>query len=303
MKKQRHIIAKILVAVTLLISLCLPAAVSALTLPTPNNPQSGSVGLQGDIPSPPPSVGPTIATPGNGQTFTTQPVTVSGICPSGLLIKLFINDIFSGSAECTNGSYSIVASLFDGTNVLVAVDYDALNQQGPNSNSVTVTFNNSSAPLGPAISLTSNYAKLGANPGQVLSWPIIISGGNSPYAISVDWGDGKSPDLISQLSPGTFTITHTYSESGVYNIIIKATDANGNDAYLQLVGVANGPVNQSSTSNSKSNNSKTKSGLSNTTLLIFSIIIIVIAISTFWLGSRHRVQVIKDKLEKGERPF
>ena len=34
--------------------------------------------------------------------------------------------------------------------------------------------------------------------GRHFTWPIEISGGSPPYAISVNWGDGKQPTLISQ---------------------------------------------------------------------------------------------------------
>ena len=69
------------------------ATTSALVLPQANNPQATAVGLSGTVTSPPPSVAATIGTPTNGQVFTTLPITVQGICQSGLLIKLYINSI------------------------------------------------------------------------------------------------------------------------------------------------------------------------------------------------------------------
>src|ERR1019366_6714996 len=71
-------------------------SVSLVSAASPTNPQSGSVGLQGTIPGPAPTTGATIATPTNGQVFSNLPITVQGLCPSGLLIKLLINNIFSG---------------------------------------------------------------------------------------------------------------------------------------------------------------------------------------------------------------
>jgi len=58
---------------------------------------------------------------GSGQSFTTLPITVSGLCPSGLLIKVFDNNIFAGSAECSSGSYELKIGLFDGTNSLNSI--------------------------------------------------------------------------------------------------------------------------------------------------------------------------------------
>ena len=189
------------------------------------NPQSGSVGLQGTIPSVPPSVGATITLPTNGQVFTTLPVTVRGLCPGDLLVEIFKNNIFGGSTQCVSGSYSITIDLFSGKNELVARVYDALNQPGPDSNIVTVTFNDVNfGTFGPPVSLTSEFARRGANPGTNLEWPIILSGGNGPYAISIDWGDGSNNELISREFPGTINTKHKYDSSGIYRILIKATD-------------------------------------------------------------------------------
>jgi len=73
-------------------------------VPLPQNPQSGSVGLEGTISTAAPTRGATITTPGNGATFTSVPITVNGLCPKGLLVKLYANNIFVGSVPCDTGS-------------------------------------------------------------------------------------------------------------------------------------------------------------------------------------------------------
>ena len=55
--------------------------------------ESGSVGLEGRISAAPPSVPATISFPRDGQTITDLPVTVTGICTNGLLVKLFKNNV------------------------------------------------------------------------------------------------------------------------------------------------------------------------------------------------------------------
>ena len=109
--------------------------------PRPQNPQSGSVGLEGTISSPPPTRGATISSPVSGRSYTELPVTVSGLCPQGVMVKLFSNNIFVGSVKCDNGSYSLQIDLFSGQNELIARVYDDLDQAGPDSNLVQVTFN------------------------------------------------------------------------------------------------------------------------------------------------------------------
>lgn len=268
--------------------------------PPPENPQSGAVGMQGSITAPPPGQAATISVPGNGQVFENIPITVSGLCPSGTLIKVFKNNIFAGSVQCADGSYSIEIDLFIGENEIVARVFDDLDQEGPVSTTIIVQFN---SPGGGAISrptLSSNFAKRGANPQQTLTWPISLSGGQGPYALSVDWGDGSSPDLFSQEFPGTFDIEHIYDRPGVYNIVIKATDANGNPAFLQLVGVANGPLSQVDAP------AASEDGIfSGQTRILWqpAAILIPFIISTFWLGKKYQMKQFKDKIERGERPF
>lgn len=270
---------------------------------------SGSIGIEGTISSPPPTQGATITLPRDGQSFTNIPITVSGLCPDGLLVKLFKNNVFAGSVQCVKGSYSIVTDLFSGQNELIARVYDALDQPGPDSNKVTVSFVDNKKGAASRITLTSNYAKRGANPNEELVWPIIISGGIGPYAISVDWGDGSTPDLISQEFPGTFNIKHIYESPGVYNIIIKGTDKDGVVAYLQLVGVANGPLSQDSTGSNSG--TRKDAGQSNTgattpkTKILWqpAALTIPFVVSTFWLGKKYELRMLRKKIERGDRPF
>src|SRR5688572_24801695 len=116
MKKILFILAFIFVLI--------PASARAAT-------ESGSVGVEGKISAPPPTQGATIVTPASGRVFTEIPIEVSGSCPNGLLVKLFKNNVFSGSVNCTNGSYRLTIDLFSGQNDLVARVYDALDQAGP----------------------------------------------------------------------------------------------------------------------------------------------------------------------------
>jgi hypothetical protein len=259
---------------------------------------SGEVGVEGTVPSTPPTKAATISVPSNGQTFTALPITVSGLCTRGLLVEIFKNEVFAGSTQCNTGSYSLQIDLFDGQNDLIARQYDSLNQSSPDSNKVTVTFRGSVSSNGPRVSLTSSFAKRGASPGDPLTWPLTLSGGSSPYALTIDWGDKSAPDLISRPSAGDFTIDHTYLQSGLYNITIKVSDVNGNVAFLQVVGVGNGPIQQTASQKNGSNGQVQKVILWWPFLL--TIILIIIA---FWAGEKHQLETIRERLRRGERPF
>lgn len=264
--------------------------------PPPQNPQSGSVGVEGTIQGPPPSQAPTIATPTNGQTFTQIPITVSGLCVTGLLVKIFSNSIFVGSVICVNGSYSLQVALFSGQNDLIARQYDALDQQSPDSNKVTVFFNDAQfQQFGTRMTLTSDYARKGANPGQTLTWPVILSGGVGPYAISTDWGDGTPEDLQSVSFPGVINLAHIYKTAGTYNVVVKGSDKNGTTAFLQVVGVANGEA-------SSPNGTITTPGGTKTEILWEPAAVgIPLIIAAFWLGRRYELSALRKRIEKGWR--
>jgi hypothetical protein len=260
------------------------------------NPQDGSVGITGTIPSEPPTQGATISSPTNGQVFNNIPITVSGLCPSGLLVKIFDNNVFMGSTMCVNGSYSIQISLFSGRNDLVARVFDSLDQAGPDSNIVTVTFNDSqfNTTGSPLLTLTSDYARKGANPGQTLVWPIIISGGTGPYALSIDWGDGKPADLMSVQFPGVVDLRHIYDTAGIYTVTIRAVDRNGLTAYLQLVAIANGAISQNAQGDGDEPSIITRTRV----LWLPAALMIPLLLVSFWLGRKYELSALRKHLER-----
>ena len=279
-----------LVVASLLIGLVGHAAAGPPQFPPQTS--SGSVGLQGEISTAPPTRGATIVVPSNGATFTSVPITVSGLCPTGLLVKIFANNIFVGSTYCANGSYSVQVDLFSGANDLVARVYDALDQAGPDSNTVRVTFNDAQfLQFGTHVTLTSDFAERGAPPTTELTWPIILSGGTGPYAISVDWGDGSPTDLISQSNQGTFTIKHTYKTAGIYKLVVKATDKNGGTAFLQLVAIASGA--------GQSNSGNGSTAIIQVKVLWWpAVAMLPLVFAAFWVGRRHELYTLRKRLEQ-----
>lgn len=274
---------------------------STAVLAQVENPQNGGIGLQGKISSPPPANAPTISSPSNGQVISNIPVDVRGICSGNLLVKLYKNNVFSGSDQCRNGSYSITIDLFSGRNELVARHVDDLDQQGPDSNVVSVTFNDGATRpnISERITMTSVYARRGANPSETLTWPIIITGGTPPYALSVDWGDGSQSDVYSVPLPGETTIKHIFSQAGIYRALLKVTDKNGSIGFLQLTAIANGEIKEGEVAGAIEQGGKT------VTKVLWQPLVLLIpfVITTFYLGKKYEVTRIKQKLNKGEHPF
>lgn len=281
-----------LFACLLLVVLSWPVGVAALG--SSQNPQTGSQGVQGEITGPPPKTAPVLAIPSGGQIFTNIPITLGGLCQNGLLVKVFSNNVFVGSVICTNNSFNLKIDLFSGRNDITTQQYDGLDQASPTSGQITVFYKDTpQLQFGTAVQLTSDYARRGADPGQSLSWPFILSGGEGPYAISIDWGDGSPATLMSEQYAGTINPSHTYSSAGTYNVLIKATDKNGTSAYLQVVAVVNGNATQQTGATTKT------SGTSTTQILWWpSAIAVVISIACFWLGRRYELSSLRKRLEK-----
>ncbi|HSX31451.1 MAG TPA: PKD domain-containing protein [Candidatus Saccharimonadales bacterium] len=294
--EQTRLLSRFVALLTGILVVVTPLSAAAIT-PIPNPPPApGSYALVASKTAPPPTTSATISTPSNGANFTTSPITVSGLCTTGLLIEVYDNGVLVGAIDCTSGSFTLQVSLFTGQNDLNVIQYDDLGQASPDSNHVTVFYNNASfSAFGTLITLTSNYGRRAADPGQALTWPLLLSGGTGPYAFSIDWGDGTKPDLKSQSLAGEVGISHVYSQSGIYHVTVKVTDVNGVSAFLQLVAVANGkPTNTGSTSGTSGGGTVVVTKV----LWIPMLIVLLLLIPAYWLGRRSELVSLHRKLER-----
>lgn len=261
-------------------------------------PKAESVGITGIMPGKPPTVAATIMTPKDGQRFTETPITVAGSCPKDTLVELYKNDIFAGSAVCSSeGAFSFEIDLLIGQNVLVARVYDALNQQGPDSNAVTVFYDALPAQGSPITSLNFGGDQLlintdavfrGSFPGKEMTIPIDILGGRAPYAVNVQWGDSTNK-VVSRPDNQTFRVAHTYQKAGTYQLSIQATDADGRVAFLTVASIVNGQPDPEVVA---ATNTKTKiNGL----LVLWPLYAATFAVVvSFWLGEwREKRLLIK----------
>lgn len=272
--------------------------VGAITaLPTPS-PQPGSFGLEATKQQAPPAVGATISTPGNGASYSTSPITVNGICPNDLLVEVYDNGVMVGSVMCTNGSFSMQVSLFAGSNELSAIVYDDLEQAGPTSNVVTVTYTDTHlTAFGQLITLTSSYGRRSAAAGTELTWPLQLSGGAAPYAFSIDWGDGAPSELKSQPAGGLVAIAHTYNKAGIYQANVKVTDVNGVSAFLQVIAVGSGKV-DASAANGGANGANSSTAQKVVVMWIPAAVAVILLLPAYWLGRRSQMVSIKNKMLK-----
>lgn len=197
---------------------------------------------------------------------------------------------------CRDGSFDLKVTLYSGTNELSAIVYDSLDQAGPTSNIVKVTYNNTQfEAFGQSMTLTSSYGRRSAAAGSSLSWPLQLSGGTGPYAFSIDWGDGSAADLKSQASAGLVTINHVYKRAGIYQVNIRVTDTNGVSAFLQVVAVANGIV-DSSTAAQGDKTSGPKTPQPAEILWWPTAVSLVLLVPSFWLGRMSQMVSIRNKM-------
>lgn len=287
---------------TLIVSTHKAHAINQLPTPTPI---PGAYGLEAKKPTAPPTESASITTPGNGQTFTSSPITVNGICPKGLLVQILNNGVMAGSVLCTTGSFSMQVTLFAGTNELVAHVFDDLEQEGPVSNSAIVTYNDLRlTAFGALVTLTSSYGRRSAPAGSALTWPLQLSGGAGPYAFSIDWGDGSKPELKSQALPGVVPISHVYKNAGIYQVNIRVTDSNGVSAFLQVIAVASGKVDTTTSVAANNNDTSNKTPTTPPQILwIPTALALVLLVPTYWLGRRSQLVSLHNKMLKERDSF
>lgn len=287
----------LLLPMSLLFAVVLSGQAFAITkIPNPD-PKPGSYGLEATKTQPPPTQGARISSPSSGQAFSDSPITVEGICPNDLLVEIHDNGVMVGAVMCKNGQFSVQVSLFVGQNELSAMVYDNTDQPGPASNIVTVTYNSTSfSAFGELVRLTSAYSRRAESINRQLTWPVQLTGGTGPYALTIDWGDGTTADLKSQATSGAFDISHTYKRAGIYNVNVKVVDKNGVSAFLQLIAVANG---EAVPQNTSQNSGSSAAVAANQKVMWIPIAFLGLLLPTsYWLGRRSQLVSLRTKLEK-----
>jgi hypothetical protein len=240
---------------------------------------AGSVTVSANVSGAPPTVGAEITFPATNTTTANKYVEVKGICPEQTLVAIYRNGHFAGSALCSGGEFVVTTQLVAGTNVLQAQNYDGLNQPGPTTPQVIITYNEPiTPPTTPAADTATNSTQTPLNPtpvtptpvapqpsenpcftlttqsdrqsngpliqvgcvhrniyiGETLGLPVSLTGGIAPYALAANWGDNKQ-DLVAVTNNESRTLSHTYTASGYYQIVLNATDSNGLTARTQTV--------------------------------------------------------------------
>jgi len=307
-------------------------------------PQSAHITVFYDLPPPPvvpsPTPGSLVVTaqdnkpyhPGSVALVSPYP-TISGVAPpnSKVTVIFHSNVLTCITYADSSGAWSCMLDqpLGDGMHM---VSISAVTPSGtvlnfPNYN---IRVSSSLKPLHPIggssqpFLIKSDYQYQVYASGQNASLTLSLSGGTSPYAISVSWGDG-SQSTVARKDQSEFVVSHAYKPLGSqlkdYAIKIQAVDNNGAKAFLQLTAVvrdvqlgalpsqcvASAPATSSySTQASSTSCGNTVSSLLSRAKDWIWVVwptyaVVVLMVFSFWLGERQELFIILHKKQPKRR--
>jgi len=222
---------------------------------------SGSVSVGVVVPGPPPKKGAMINSPTKRAVLSAiNKVQVDGTCESSSFVVVSNNSSLAGSTNCSSaGVFKVEVQIVSGKNVLTALNYENINQPGPETEPVEIEVKQTTPiaeapvpdlPENPSIipgvtsGITScddynpqiNLSTGGQPHIMVVCVPRIIDlvsaqkmgvlvwGGEPPYAVRLLWDGDKSDTLLSMEAPGYKSVGFKYSKSGVYNVSAYVVD-------------------------------------------------------------------------------
>jgi hypothetical protein len=147
----------------------------------------------------------------------------------------------------------------------------------------------------------SNFSYNVESVGQTVSYTMHMTGGEAPYAYTINWGDGSDQTIVRQTSDD-FTISHKYGwiNAAIVQKLVKvqAVDGSGQSSTLQLASIIRNPAYHNVVA------SATKSGglwglFSRARpwlwLLWPGYVIVILLVFSFWLGEREELAELLDK--------
>jgi PKD repeat protein len=111
-----------------------------------------------------------------------------------------------------------------------------------NGGSGSASFSVTVANVAPTVTAAANQtANEGANTSFSLG-SFTDPGADSPWSVSVNWGDGGTTNFTTSATGSLGTRSHTYADNGSYTVTVTVTDKDGaSDSKSFLVAVANLP--------------------------------------------------------------
>lgn len=268
--------------------------------------------VTGTLATPVPSVAAVITTPSPGAIVAASPSTIAGSCPvvsPQVVVAIDVDGVRAGSSICdSNNDFSVPVTLTPGDHKLLAHTYTITNGSGPDSTVLPITYSPgkpvsvaphrglvtlaSAVKAAPTTTAVSNAAAITATADQPFSylgaskeitWSGTISGGNAPYHVLADWGDGNQDDY--NVPTGKQALAHSYSEVQSHNLTLYIMDAAGHGLTEQFAVAAYSTLINHGTLLTANDSSSHRSS---TTVGLYGLLATALAISViFWIESKH----------------
>jgi hypothetical protein len=204
-------------------------------------------------PAPIPTDSAIITDPHDGDNVSKSSLPVSGTCPDMTpkgIVVLLDNGQDAGSAPCQDdNTFSLGTLLTPGPHTLIARIYTITEDAGPDSPPVTVTYAapapvtssaaaaaNAEPAHGPPLTVTVDDPFIIFSPERDAAWTGTITGGELPYRVHIDWGDGTTSDYTIARS-GRQQFTHHYTSMHAHQIMLRVTDAGGRSIVREYAAV------------------------------------------------------------------
>lgn len=299
--------------ITILFLLCVGVLMFGLTFRAIG--ASSTVSMQ--ITHPPLSEPAIITNPLDQARYTSPDISVKGTCPTNSYVKLYKNDLFNGSAQCLANTFEFTVTLGKNVNTLRVQAYNFSDEAGPVSSSITVFY----AALTPSAAPNTAVPRPSFSPANTSDSPLRIiadytysvhksehpiqlnlalTGGAAPYAVAIDWNDGKITPIARQ-DTSAFTTDHVYAKKPrihTYVIKIAVSDLHGNTDYIQLMTVVDGEevVSKSGSTSQTLTPTNTVDRLQSLLKYIWPVyIIVVLMVLCFYLGEREEYRILTRK--------
>lgn len=258
----------------LTLSLLCAVLLSSVTVGAVESTKQDDVVVNAEVPASEAIKPATIRSPSSNSTTTKSTIVVRGDCEPRALVVVYVNKVMAGTTHCsTNGTYQITVQLRIGKNEIYVRNYDDLGRMGEPTPGILVTYkptkpapvddgNPNIPPREPEVpqkpvacsaytptSITEGgQSRVVAvcmpsfiEPDKEYVLGVVISGGKAPYALSVEWGDGKRPhSLYSFDTVGYHAIPFTYESPGAYVATIRVADQTNYAAFSQVAILVDG---------------------------------------------------------------
>lgn len=181
-------------------------------------------------PSQPAPSTPTITWPKNGDTVQTATITVRGKAEPRALIELWNRGQLIGTTFAdADGNWSITVTLHEYANMLQA---RACYGNSCSGFSQRVLVHYQSA--GSDFYITLTDYRFTASTHETIAFEALLHGGEAPYSLDIDWGDGASDEYTARHNSEDYSaeanLQHTYETAGNYRGFVTATSADGKKA-------------------------------------------------------------------------